>query len=247
MFAHLAEKAKEQAWDPDAFQLQLLNLVPSTLPPSIANPFQPFSEEITVGLMKFATPEMSFIAQVSGWNSGLFSFHKRHVAILNAGPQIGAYDDLSKFGIKRTWGVKQRAFQDITWEKTAYHCHLKGWTRFAASPIWLEIDVKVQAAQVTLDLKLQDKPLQEEATLLLFLQSEKLVLGGKHHLEPAALEGYEGKSLPIELQGDGEKMVIQPDGISSMKVIPLAGGDHFWGAQFLVALTLDASSQLAIK
>lgn len=247
LFAQLAEKTKEQAWDPDAFQLQLLHLVPSTLPPSIVSPFQPFSEEITVGLIKYATPEISFIAQVSGWNSGLFSFHKKHVAILNAGPQMGAYDDLTKFGIKRTWGVKHRAFQDITWEKTAYHCHLKGWTRCSATPIWLEIDAKVQASQVTLHLKLQEKPLPEEATLLLFLQAEKLVLGGKHHLEPAALERYEGKSLPIELQGDGEKMVIQPEGIFSMKVIPLAGGDHFWGAQFLVALTLEASFQLSVK
>ena len=243
MFAQLAEKAKEQAWDPDAFQLQLLHLVPSTMIPSIVSPFQPFSEEITVGIIKFATAEMSFIAQVSGWNSGLFSFHKRHVAILNSGPQMGAFDDLSKFGIQRTWGEKNSAFQDVTWEKTAYHCHLKGWTRLAAAPLWLSFDSKVQAGQATIDLKLQEKPLSEEVSFLLFLKAEKLVVGGKHLLAPAALDGYEGKPLPIELQGDGEKMVVQTDGITSMKVIPLAGGDHFWGAEFLVALTLETSSQ----
>ncbi|MBP7075154.1 MAG: hypothetical protein KBA81_07210 [Rhabdochlamydiaceae bacterium] len=241
VFFHLSEIARQEAWDPNAFPVSLLVLVPSTMTPSVPNVFHPFTEEITVGMMKFSNAEMSFMAHLSGWNSGLFSFHKKGVAIVNAGPQVGDGDDLSRFGICRTWGVKQRPFQEITWEKTAYHCHLKGWTQLKALPLWMQLDARLQAGQVFLEVALQDKAVAEPLSMALFLKCDKLILGGKHYLEIGSLEGYEGRSLTLELQGPSEKIAIHPDPSLKMKVTPLAGGQHFWGAQFLVSFPLETS------
>ncbi len=240
-FHRLSEIAREEAWDPHAFQVQLLVLVPSTLAPSILNVFHPFAEEITVGIMKFASAEMSFIAHLSGWNSGLFSFHKKGVAIVNAGPQVGEGDDLSRFGICRTWGIKHRPFQEITWEKTAYHCRLKGWTQLQALPLWLQLDARVQAGQLFLEAALQEKAVAEPLSMAFFLKCDKLLLGGKQLLEAGSLEGYEGRALTLELQGPSDKIAIHPDPSLKMKVTPLAGGEHFWGAHFLVSFPFDTS------
>lgn len=246
-FHQLAEVARAQFWDPEAIPVRLLVLVPSTMTPSIPNAFHPFAEEITVGMMKFSTPEMSFMAHLSGWNSGLFSFHKKEVAIVNAAPQVGSCDKLDQFGIRRTWGVKHRPFQEMTWEKTAYHCHLKGWTAIAAAPLWMELDARLQAGQVILEAALQEKAASEEVQMVLFLKCDKLILGGKHHLESGTLERYEGKALTLELRGVAEKIVIHPDPSSKMKVISLAGGDHYWGAHFLVSFPFEALFRAEIK
>jgi hypothetical protein len=246
-FNRLAQIARQESWDPNTFPVRLLVLVPSTMAPSIPNPYHPFAEEITVGLIKFANADMSLMAHLSGFNSGIFSIHKKEVAIVNAGPQVGAYDDLSKFGISRTWGIKNRPFQEIIWEKTAYHCHLKGWTQLSALPLWVQLDARLQAGQVTVETTIQEKTVQEPLSMVLFLRCEKLILGGKHHLETGTLERYEGRALTLELQGGVEKMILHPDSSLHMQVIPLAGGDHFWGAQFLVAFPITTVFNLEIK
>lgn len=245
-FQKLSEIAQNQFWDPSAFPIKLLVLVPSNLPQALSNPYRPFAEEMTVGLMKFPHPDFSFAATLSGSNSGLFSFHKKQVALVNAGPQVGSFDDSSQFGITRTFS-KIRPFQEITWEKSAYHCQLKGWTQLSAIPVWLHMDARIQAGQLSMELSIQEKTLQDPVHFVLFLKCDKLVLGGKHHLETGTLERYDGRSLTLELQSGQEKMVIHPDLASTMQVIPLAGGDHFWGAQFLVALSINQNLCLEIK
>ncbi len=246
-FLKIAELTQKEVWDPIAFPMSLLPLVPSKIPPPIPHFYHPFAEEITVGMMKFTTADMSLIAHLSGWNSGLFSCHKQEVALVNAGPQVGSFDDLTHFGITRTWGVKPRSFQEMNWEKTAYHCHLKGWTQLHALPFWLELDVQLQAGHANLKATLQDKEFPESLSMVLFLKCNKLILGGKHSLEMGTLERYEGKALPLELQGTKEKMALHPDPSLTMQVIPLSGGDHFWGAHFLVAFSFGPSFSLTIK
>lgn len=235
-FYQLAENFRERPWE---FPLKLLSLIPDHLPHGLQQHFRPFAEEITVGMIKFTNPEISLMAHLSGMNSGLFSLHKKEVAIVNAGPQIGPYDDLSQFGINRSWGVKERPFQDMIWEKTAYHCHLKGWTQQAKNPLWLQLDVKSQAGQTTLDVMFQEKNIDSNLSMVLFIQCPKLILEGKHFLEPRCLECYDGKAVMLELQGPQEKIILHPDPALTMQVIPLAGGDHFWGADFLVAFPIS--------
>lgn len=246
-FNQLAEVAKGEAWDPKALAVKLLVLVPSKLSQSLHHPLRPFAEEMTVGIIKFSTPEMSMMAHLSGWNSGLFSFHKKEVALINAGPQVGSYDHLDQFGIRRTWGTKERPFQEMIWEKTAYHSHLKGWTRLLSHPLWLEFDARLQAGQATFEVGLQEKQVDTPVSMVLYLQSPKLIIGGKYHLEAGSLEGHQGKAVPLELQGAQEKMVLHPDPALYMQVIPLAGGEHFWGAHFLVAFPLGRAKPFRVE
>ena len=93
----------------------------------------------------------------------------------------------------------------------------------------------------------QEKDFTEPLSMVLFLKSPRLILGGKACVDRGSLERYEGKSLPIELQGAQDKIFIHPDPSLKMQVIPLAGGDHFWGADFIVAFPLSALQPFKIE
>jgi hypothetical protein len=201
--------------------------------------FKPFAEEMTVGLMKFMTPQSSMACSLSGWNSGVFSYHKNYAAIVNAGPQLAPLDDLEKFGVNRTCSITSRNFNEITWEKTAFNFRMKGWTKIFAHPAWLQIEAHYEAQKLHLSCHLQEGQPSENLAMVFYARGDRLVIGGKETLQAGSLERYQGKSLPLELQAENEKIFIEPLVEQEMQIIPLAGGDHFWGAHFLIAFPLS--------
>lgn len=209
-------------------------------------PPRSLAEEVSVGILKFATSDMSLMAHVSGWNSGFLSVHKKELALLNCGPHVGPYDVARQFGIARTLRKSGRTFQDVHWEKSAYHCHLRGWTQVLATPLWVHLDIKAQSAQVTCEIAFQEGDLRE-ASLLFFLKGARLTVGGKQLLEPGALTQYEGEAKALELSGREEIMTFAPETVGSMRIIPLAGGPHFWGADFLVGFSGSNNLSIIIK
>jgi len=247
-FNHAAQIQKQYGWDPVSLAGKLLTLIPEKRPTPLRLAFKPFAEEVTVGLMKFITPEWSMACTLSGWNSGLFSYHKHHVAIVNVGPQMAPLDDLEKFGIDRTCSLTSRTFNEITWEKTQYNFRMKGWTKIFAHPVWMQIEAHFEAQKLKLSCRLQEDRDTENLMLVFYLKEDRLVIGGKEALQGDSLERYQGKAVPLELRAEDEKIFIEPQiGEQEMQSIPLAGGDHFWGAHFLVAFPFRESLEFLIK
>lgn len=247
-FNHAAQIQKLYGWDPVSLAGKLLTLIPEKRLTPLRLAFKPFAEEMTVGLMKFITREWSMACTLSGWNSGLFSYHKHHAAIVNVGPQIAPLDDLEKFGIDRTCSLTSRTFNEITWEKTQYNFRMKGWTKIFAHPVWMEIEAYFEAQKLKLSCRLQEDRDTENLMLVFYLKGDHLAIGGKEALQGGSLERYQGKAVPLELRAEDEKIFIESQsGEQEMQIIPLAGGDHFWGAHFLVAFPFRESLEFLIK
>jgi len=73
-----------------------------------------------------------------------------------------------------------------------------------------------------------------------FVKARQCQVNQNFILLPGKLERYEGDIVPIRfhgLQGALELRALTHKG--QMQVIPLGGGDNFWGSNFLVAYTLD--------
>ena len=185
--------------------------------------------------MKFMTPQSSMACSLSGWNSGVFSYHKNHAAIVNAGPQTAPLDDLEKFGIDRTCSLTSRTFNEITWEKTAFNFRLKGWTKIFAHPAWMQIDANYEVQKLKLSCLLQEDRPSDDLAMVFYAKGDQLVIGGKETLQAGSLERYQGKAVPLELIAEDEKIFIEPEVDQEMQIIPLAGGEYFWGAHFLIA------------
>ncbi len=249
-FNQAAQIQKHYGWNPSCLASKLLTLVPEKIAAPLRLSHKPFAEEMTVGLMKFSSAQWSMACSLSGWNSGFFSYHRNHVAIVNCGPQTVPLDALEKFGIDRACSLTTRSYNEMLWEKTAYHFRIKGWTKAFAHPAWMQIEAHYEAQKVTLSCLLQEGHTVENLALVFYARCDQLVIGGKTTLQAGSLERYQGKSLPLELRAENEKIFIEPLPDHEMQIIPLAGGDHFWGAHFLIAFPFQEGkdfSQYLIK
>ena len=243
-FNQAAQIQKHYGWNPASLAGKLLTLVPEKIPSPLRLTHKPFAEEMTVGLMKFATAQWSMACSLSGWNSGIFSYHKNDAAIVNSGPQAVPLDALDKFGIDRTCSISARSFNEIRWEKTAYHFRMKGWAKAFAHPAWMEIEAYYEAQKLTLSCQLQEERPSENLAMVFYVRCDLLAIGGKETLQAGSLERYQGKALPLELRAEEEKIFIEPLTEQEMQIIPLAGGDHFWGAHFLIAFPFAEGKEL---
>jgi hypothetical protein len=156
-------------------------------------------------------------------------------------------DDLEKFGIDRTCSLTSRTFNEITWEKTQFNFRMKGWTKLFAHPAWMQIEAYFEAQKFKLSCRLQEDRPSENLAMVFYLKGDQLVIGGKETLQGGSLERYQGKAVPLELIAEDEKIFIEPLFDQEMQIIPLAGGDHFWGAHFLIAFPLSETLDFLIK
>jgi hypothetical protein len=217
---------------------ELLSLVPEKLACPIRLPYKFVPDEKELGMVKFNTGEGSFMCGLSGRNSGVFSYHKKEVALVNAGPIVGAIDSLERFGIEREVGK----FNDMVWEKSAHHFRLQGWTKVFSCQTWMEVETQFHTGRVVFNGLFYG---QERPAFVLYGRSDKLMLGGKTSFQPHGLQRYQGKSLPIELITEREALFIE--GTGEMEVVSLGEGSSYFGAQFLIAYFGDGSLELQIK
>lgn len=235
-FLQAAQIQKSRGWDPTSLAGKLLTLVPEKLKAPARLPYRLVTEEVTLGMLKFKAPEGSIVCSLSGRNSGVFSYHKNQTALVNAGPQMAPFDALSRFGIER----EASGFHDILWEKSAHHFRLKGWTRVFDRLTWMQLQANFEAHRLTLSCHFY-RP-REKLFFVFYAACDRLFLGGKTVLLAGGLDHYQGKSLPIQIVTGDEKIFIEPEVAEEMQIIPLAGGVHFFGAQFLIAYSCEEDS-----
>jgi hypothetical protein len=102
----------------------------------------------------------------------------------------------------------------------------------------MQIDAFYEAQKLTLSCLLQEDRPKENLAMVFYVRCDQLVIGGKTTLQAGALERYQGKAVPLELRSGNEKIFIEPSD-QEMQIIPLAGGEHFWGAHFLIAFPME--------
>lgn len=203
----------------------------------------PFAEEMTVGMVKWADRDMSVVCSLSGYNSGMGSFHKKEVAITNFGPQAGVLDDLKGFGIERPCSITEKSFADLKWEKEPGGVLIKGWTKIYAAPLWIFSSMDLSNKQLRINIEFQEDKPRDNLSFVFYLKGQKCVVAGRDHIQAYSLDRYQGVNAPLTLLGECEKIYLESGQPGKMSVIPLAGGDFFWGTDFLLAFEIDPMVQ----
>jgi len=203
----------------------------------------PFAEEVTVGMAKWADRDMSVVCSLSGYNSGMGSLHKKEVAILNFGPQVGVLDDLKGFGIERSCSMTERSFADLKWEKEPGGVLIKGWTKVYSKPLWIFSSMVLSNKQLRIQIEFQENKSLENLSFVFYLKGQKCVVGNRDHIQAYSLDRYQGANAPLTLLGESEKIYLEAGQPGKMSLIPLAGGDFFWGTDFLLAFEIDPAVQ----
>jgi hypothetical protein len=132
----------------------------------------------------------------------------------------------------------------IEWRRGSFI--LKGCTRLVDQPssslegekfrgIWLEVAQEFKKPHFYLKTMFLGLDGWDSVAFSFFIKAA-LCKVQSQSLHPRTLERYEGEAQLLLLEGQENILELRPLSFKgTMQVIPLAGGDNFWGADFLVA------------
>lgn len=182
----------------------------------------------------------------AGWGckSGLGAFLTDDAGFLNFGPMLSPLGDFDGFGIAGT--------PEVTIEETGHDYRLRAKTRMAkksalppylkglhygdASGLYVEGDHHFRNGTLHLELRFDSIESDEIPAWVFLGKGKECVIKGLQRLKPQSLDRYKGPAESAELVGNSNSVLLNPhQGCAHMEVIPLAGEECFFGADFLIA------------
>lgn len=192
------------------------------------------SLQLPVQLMTKRFAKGSCACTLAGRNSGIGAFHKDRVKVVNFGPWASPLGECLGFGVKHV--------QSTEYAPSA--SSLRGWTRLQPTTenpdTWA--DIEVETREEALHLTFSPTPLTDAGVLsFAFLVHSEEAQIGNHRFFPATMCHYVGESASVSFFSGKEKIEIATAERRDVELIPLAGGKHFWGANFLLAFSITPS------
>ena len=224
--------------------LQLTGDFPQTLPPYFEaiktyllprSPLKEISLERPVqGIVSHETSLFRLSLTCQGGSSGFGGIYKEKGKIITFGPCFFPLGISDHFGIFRT----QDGFQDVLIQENPFR--FSGWARAAyhekPTNLWTFIDFSLREQGGELKIKFNACGDFTPCAFVFFIEADRALVNGKHHLRPGTLDRYQEGSAPVVF---GENnLTIKPLFQSEMQLIPLSGSSHYWGAQFLLAFAI---------
>ncbi len=187
-------------------------------------------------------------ATVKGGATGLGSFVHKDVALLAYGPQHFPLEDCRGFGIE-TVDSEQPTLQSDN-----AHFLLHGLTRLTALPddegfrqgtpssVWLQVRQELTPQSLAIDVRFHSLVPLDKIAFSFYVKGVQCRLDDGTFIEADSLQGFEGPVQAVEIIGQTKKLHLSSlPGRGKMRLVPLPGGDRFWGANFLIATLLDPS------
>ncbi len=213
-----------------------------------------------LGFFRFDATPFQAVVTASGVNTGLGALHKEEVNIISLGPHFYPLADAERYGLYRLGHMGQGGFKDIKMKEGESQQEIKGWSRLVETHSSLEsrssfsalcpgnqwMWFRLQARENGVHLTTYFPYFEEENPLafVFFIEGDRVVIEGEPPLFPGIIERFSGKSRSLQVVKGKDKLQIVPkEGTEKMDVIPLAGQDHFWGADFLVAFAVTGENQ----
>lgn len=205
------------------------------------------------GLAIERRPGFTLLSVGSGCKSGMGAILLNDAGIVNYGFQSLPVGDCEGFGLAgRAQEVDYSDLDDgfslsYTCRLAAYHPRQTGISSLRDSGYsrsWLSVNQVLDRNKIKLTCRIQGFQKLKDHIFTLFGCGQSCVVAQTHKLSPRSLDRYQGPAQSFALHGpQGGKIKIElKEGIDRMEIIPLAGDDSFWGAEFLVAFTLLAPS-----
>lgn len=195
----------------------------------------------------FRTKEKSIFCSLTGSRTGLGCMRKGDASIVSFGPQGLPLGDCRQFGIESPLGSKRGALK------------MQGASFKLFNTVRLPLDLPSNEHPATygvapaphhyadLQQEYTDDLFQiwfqpysfdhkQELAFSFFAKASNCLLCNGTLIKRRSLDRYEGRSIPLTLQGSQGTLTLLPgDNEGSMQIIPLAGGEVFWGADYLIS------------
>ncbi len=180
----------------------------------------------------------------TGWGSGVCSLMRQDVGIIAMGPQAAPFENADAFGVHFT----PATLHDVKEHKPLPGVHIderghlftySAWTRTKEHQ-WCNIYAQ---AEKTVDLKMQFLDLKgSEMCIAMAVKADACRVGETLEVLAGSLKAYRGPVAPVALEGKNSQLVMLPEGGASMRIVPLAGDESCWQADFLILYLLEADT-----
>ena len=197
-------------------------------------------------LAGYRSPECSLALTLKGGGTGMGAVHREDVQLVSYGPQHLPLGDCRRFGIEVS--ENHRPYMKVEQEKIDLHHTVRMVSKPKSemspalfrngdhSTLWIE--AKQKFSQGKLNIETTFLGLNFEDIAFAFFANAPTCYVDQLKVNPRSFERYQGKALPIQLKGKHTLTIEAFGQIQEMSVIPLGGGENFWGADFLIAYLL---------
>lgn len=233
--------------------LEKLRSVKFELPTEIQDPY--------TALVGHRSSTLNLVCTAFGGKTGLGCMHCHDIQIVNYGPQHLPLGECEGFGIEGG-SYSYQNHLPATMECMKNEFFIQRAAHLAAKPdytpstdtvffrkgeysgIWLTVSQHFQVDTLHIETSFLGVKQSDALAFTFFLKGHYCTLvnegkNGTKQLHPQSLDRYQGRLQKVCLYG--ERTVITLDALwneGEMQLIPLAGGDSFWGADFLLAYIL---------
>lgn len=113
------------------------------------------------------------------------------------------------------------------------------WTRTSGyKDVWLEMKPEIKKGVIELHFRFAGVSLEKPCSLAFYIKAESCEIGGEI-LRPKSLKRFLGEAQTVQFE---KKYLIQSAQPHKVEVIPLAGENCFWGAEFLLNYSISPFS-----
>lgn len=168
----------------------------------------------------------SIALTLSGHGTSLGTLHSHGVEVRAFGPQFYPLTDLQLFGIH---GLHQaQNIEDF---------HMCGWTRCYAEPqVWMEVNFLSNALETRMSAYWLGLTSEKKAAFVFYIKADTAHVGAEV-FRSKSLQRYKGSSEVISFNEGALSIICSSR--RPLQLIPLAGEDCFWGADFLLAFDVN--------
>lgn len=200
-----------------------------------------------LSLFAYHASDMSLVLTLAGRSNGMGAIrYQKEMGILNFGPQYYPLEKVKNFGIDKHFLFSEPLKYQYENERAALSTYFRMFNQDVLGKDCLQrLDYAycdVLFYKQKLKLSLQFLGLEKEMPLafVFYIQAGRCWVDGKP-LEKKSLEHYKGDAREIVFEHEGSQFALLCEGkqSNSAELIPLAGGKHFWGADFLLSFGLD--------
>ncbi len=166
---------------------------------------------------------------------GFGSISFDNITVVSMGPHYFPLGEESLFGIYRRGGD----LSDIAVAENK----VSGWSRALAGDMWVRLVAEKKGEKIYLKTSFENREKGELVAFAFFVKAKEVEIGNKR-IASGSLNRFQGSSAPINLFDEKGCVRLQVNERGPLQIIPLAGGEHFWGANFLIAFEIsDDQSQ----
>jgi len=193
------------------------------------------------------TKQVSAISTLYGGCSGMGCLQAGDLKIISYGPQHLPLSDCQGFGIEGGRRLLAEHVKGITADDDGYR--LEGVSRMASGAtggrgIWIDSRQSFRGGELCIETTFQEleESIEDSEALAFsfFVKCKTCEISGGKTIKTGSPNRYFGPAASVCLQGTDAALILAAgQKHAEMHVIPLGGGAHFWGADFLVAYLLS--------